>query len=115
MQGQTDACQRALQWEDTSTLLLAHCLASQPARCLWLQHQLLRWPADPCTWALRSCQGTAPHTAAGAALVIYTSFTDLRLYLFVLCCCCCQTLERIPKMSANWYAEVVKKNRLDMM
>jgi hypothetical protein len=26
-----------------------------------------------------------------------------------------QTLERIPKMSANWYAEVVKKNRLDMM
>lgn len=28
---------------------------------------------------------------------------------------CQQTLERIPKMSANWYAEVVKKNRLDMM
>lgn len=26
-----------------------------------------------------------------------------------------QTLERVPKMSANWYAEVVKKNRLDMM
>eukprot|EP00775_Hariotina_reticulata_P002379 gene2379-2684_t len=26
-----------------------------------------------------------------------------------------QTLERIPKMSANWYAEVIKKNRLDMM
>jgi beta-glucosidase/6-phospho-beta-glucosidase/beta-galactosidase len=26
-----------------------------------------------------------------------------------------QTLERIPKMSANWYAEVVKKNRLDLM
>jgi beta-glucosidase/6-phospho-beta-glucosidase/beta-galactosidase len=26
-----------------------------------------------------------------------------------------QTLERIPKMSANWFAEVVKKNRLDLM
>jgi beta-glucosidase/6-phospho-beta-glucosidase/beta-galactosidase len=24
-----------------------------------------------------------------------------------------QTLERIPKMSANWYAEVIKKNRLE--
>lgn len=29
--------------------------------------------------------------------------------------CVLQSLERIPKMSANWYAEVVKKNRLDMM
>jgi len=26
-----------------------------------------------------------------------------------------QTLERIPKMSANWYAEVCKKNRLEMV
>lgn len=26
-----------------------------------------------------------------------------------------QTLERIPKMSANWYAEVIKKNRLEMI
>jgi len=25
-----------------------------------------------------------------------------------------KTLERVPKMSANWYAEVVKKNRLDI-
>lgn len=25
------------------------------------------------------------------------------------------TLERVPKMSANWYAEVIRKNRLDMV
>jgi hypothetical protein len=42
----------------------------------------------------------------------------------ILNCCCMltlhvlllskmQTLERIPKMSANWYAEVIKKNRLE--
>jgi beta-glucosidase/6-phospho-beta-glucosidase/beta-galactosidase len=35
--------------------------------------------------------------------------------LLRVCCIPSQTLERIPKMSANWYAEVVKKNRLDMM
>lgn len=29
--------------------------------------------------------------------------------------CLLQTLERIPKMSANWYTEVIKKNRLEMI
>jgi beta-glucosidase/6-phospho-beta-glucosidase/beta-galactosidase len=26
-----------------------------------------------------------------------------------------QTLERIPKMSAHWYGEVIRKNRLDLV
>ena len=25
-----------------------------------------------------------------------------------------ETLERVPKMSAHWYAEVIKRNRLEM-
>lgn len=25
-----------------------------------------------------------------------------------------KTLERVPKMSANWFSEVVKRNRLEM-
>ena len=33
---------------------------------------------------------------------------------FGLIYCDMDSLERIPKMSAHWYSEVVRKNRLEM-